>query len=114
MVGGQQLQMEPTKELNAKTASPPPSPPPSPSPLSSSYNDTSPNVINTDFCDSLLNPLPNAMCGSEVDTSSRDCSDTETFLSCFVDDLLPNYDCAKDINALDLDAFFAASVPPAC
>lgn len=92
--------MEPTKELSAKEyLVPSPAAPPPPS-----------VTMDTDFCDSLLNPVPGATCQeSPVSTF------TETDMSddCYLGNVMPDFS-SVDFDSLDLECFLADPVPLAC
>ena len=92
MVGHQQLQVEPTKELSAREHFSP---------------QLSPVNMDTTFCDSLLNPIPNTM-SPQTDESSN--TDTESSVCDFLDDMFSDL----DVLSLDLDSFLPTSVSLNC
>lgn len=106
MVGSEGLKMEPTKELNLEDSllSPPP-----PSPV----------TVDTNFCDSLLNSVPDAVCKSEVgphDPPALNMECVSLYDSCNMDIVMPNFDSLDldDLDSLDLECFLSAPVPLAC
>ena len=88
--------MEPTKELSANEHPVPPPPPP-------------PVTIDTDFCDSLLNPVPGAPHQeSPVSTFIETASNT-----CYLGTVMPDFS-SVDFDSLDLECFLTDPVPFAC
>lgn len=87
--------MEPTKELNLEAQSPP-------SPVTLD--------LDTDFCDCLLNPVPDAV-WKPHDPTVLDMECVSLYDSC-------NMDSADldsiDLDCLDLECFLSAPVPLAC
>lgn len=101
MVGSEGLKMEPTKELNLEDGllSPP-----------------SPVTVDTNFCDSLLNSVPDTVCKSEVgphDPTALNMECVSLYDSCNMDIVMPNFD-SLDLDSLDLECFLSAPVPLAC
>ena len=107
MVGCNGFQMESTKELNSEPTHTPS--PPSPETVD----------LETDFCDSLLNSVPEALCKSEEDCGQSNPVVLNTECVTLYDSfnmekaIMPDLD-ALDLNCLDLECFLSAQVPLEC
>lgn len=110
MVGPQPVAVEPTKELSAHQEH---FPQHSPSPSFSSSDTSS---MDGDFCESLLNPVP------EVALSKPYCEQTHhiamnqveslsLYNDCNVDSILPDF---ESLDSLDLESFLCAPTPLFC
>lgn len=100
--------MEPTKELNATSEA---HPPPSPSPATLD--------VDADFCDSLLNSVPDAVCksgdGNEHNPPAALDAECVSLYDSFNMEsaIMPDFD-ALDLDCLDLECFLSTPVPLAC
>lgn len=103
--------MEPTKDMRAEERLMLSSPP---------SEDASTIAVDTDFCDSLLNSVPDRItCGSELvaDASSFDSDSLSMYTNAsgggYVNSILPDFD-AVDLDSMDLESFLSIPIPLTC
>lgn len=102
--------MEPTKDMRAEERL-----------MLSSLpsEDASTIAVDTNFCDSLLNSVPDRItCGSElvVDASSFDPDSLSMYTNAsggYVNSILPDFD-AVDLDSMDLESFLSIPTPLTC